>query len=170
MKRLIALLLLSPALASATPCMQGCDLGFTAGSMTIDLSGDNPGGVANFNVSGPGFTASGGWDVFGPSLGNALDIHSGETLNFSWGENVDGGFFMSVSVDGFGVSTAPPMTNGPSGFGAAARHPAIRLGRAVREVRRLSPHAVPRWRCAVIPRLRTLHVRRKTRQRRQLLP
>jgi len=61
MRRLIVLFLLSPAFASATdlPCMQGCDLSITAGSLTVNNE------IARFNASGPGFTTTGGWDFFG---------------------------------------------------------------------------------------------------------
>ena len=118
MKRLIALLLLPPALANATdsPCMQGCSLDITAGSMSVMADGG-----AHFNASGPGFTASGGWIFFGgPAPEGAFDISPGRPVSIFWGENSDDGFTMSVVVDGFGYNTGDPdpfEENGRSGSG-----------------------------------------------------
>ena len=124
MKHLIALLFLSPALANATDCMQGCGLSITAGSMMLDNE------AAVWNASGPGFTTTGGWAFFGgPAPVGAFEITPGSRVSISWGENFDDGFFMSVALNdgtGFGTGTPSPGTlNGREGFGSFSTSPTI---------------------------------------------
>jgi hypothetical protein len=127
MRRLLTLLLLWPALASATDPMcvdTQCNFSITAGSAFV---GDG----ATFNVSGPGFTASGGWGTTGSPFPEGFsDISPGVPFNIQWGENCDGEFSMSVGWNGGGASTGAGF-NEPCGEGSFATSPISITGAGV---------------------------------------